>query len=229
MWVGNAYLKYLTANVHEKYSSAISAFELVWDCNKLNANSWHDVNRKIMKDKIVGFRYLGSDFIQSMTGVSSSRVRYIEQSDPLVIHLRHSKILFADIMSRENVFFKWILRHLEINLSSSQTSVFVEETVSSPFPGQASLCNFFWRVVECFHGWSFVKIHLDFAFFCVSYSNDNSTNYTATFKWPWRALVFSVLDTSYSAHNQAWRDRNVHTGVIFNKLQSSFCVLRRPE
>lgn len=66
----------------------------------LNVNSWrphlcHDE----MKEKIVGFRYLGSDFIQSVTGISSSRVRYVKKSDPLVIHLCHSKMLFTDNIS----------------------------------------------------------------------------------------------------------------------------------
>lgn len=84
-----------------KILGAISVFELIRDCNILTLIA----GMSSMKDKIVGFRYLGSDFIQSMTGISSSWVRYIEQSDPLVIHLRHSRILFADIiMSRENVF-----------------------------------------------------------------------------------------------------------------------------
>lgn len=37
------------------------------------------------------FRYLGSDFVQSVTGVSSSGVRYIKKTDPLVILLSHNK------------------------------------------------------------------------------------------------------------------------------------------
>lgn len=45
------------------------------------------------------FRYLGSDFVQSVTGVSSSGVRYIKKTDPLVILLSHNKCEVTNFMS----------------------------------------------------------------------------------------------------------------------------------